>query len=120
MYLPSWRDLASSRLSLQRWQVLAAARDRHAAIGDDDLAGDKAGGRRGEEKGDAGDVLGLADAAERRRLQAALELRRILPERPGEVGLDQPGGDAVDADIVLAPLDREVAGELEIRRLGDA
>ena len=44
---------------------------------------------------------------------------RIVPQRLGEIGLDQAGRDAVHADAVLAELDREIAGELHVGSLRD-
>ena len=44
---------------------------------------------------------------------------RVFPERAGKVCLDEAGGDAIDADIVGAKLNRIVAGELEVGGLGN-
>src|SRR5581483_5729822 len=91
--------------------------DGYPAIRDQDLAGDGPTGRGGQEDRRAGDVVGLADPAERRGLQRAGQALRILPQRAREIGAHQPGRDAVDRDVARPPLYREVAGELEIGRL---
>ncbi len=59
------------------------------------LASDPAGGIAGEEDGQVGDVLGLAQAAGR---QAGGErVAEVVDQHLGEVGLDQAGSDADDA-----------------------
>ena len=70
-------------LPIRGWSLAA---DRHPRIGDDGLAGDEGAGLAGQHDGDAADVVGLADAAQRRRLQALVEILRVVPQRAGEVG----------------------------------
>src|SRR6185437_14026479 len=77
---------------------------RHAAVDHDRLAGHEGRGI-GSEIGDrAGDLVGLADAAERRGGTAALQPLLVLPQRAGEIGLDEAGRDAVDAHALGPPL----------------
>src|SRR5215213_10400940 len=96
------------------------SRDRHAAVGDDYLAGDEACGGRRQEGGDAADLVRGADAPQRRRAVAALERLLVLPQGAREIGLDEPRRDAVDAHVLRPPLDREVAAEGEIGGFRDA
>src|SRR5687768_15283586 len=89
--------------------------DRAPAVDRDDLSGDV--GRAGEEVYRLRDVLGRADAPERRagddaRALAGLELAVV---RPG----DRPGGHAVHAHLGRE-LERERARERGEARLGDA
>ena len=53
------------------------------------------------------------------RAVEAFSVLRIVPQRLGEVGLDQAGRDAVHADIVLAVFAGEVARELHVGGLRD-
>ena len=48
-----------------------------------------------------------------------LQRLRILPQCAGEVGSDQAGRNAIDADIVLSPFDREIARKLNVGGFGD-
>ena len=52
--------------------------------------------------------------------QALFEILGVVPQRLGEVGLHQAGRDGVHADVVGPVLEREVARELHVGRLGDA
>src|SRR5262245_29277091 len=96
------------------------SRYSYTAIRHDDGAGHVRRGLAGEEGDDAADLVGLADAAQGRRSEARLESLLVLPQGTCEVRLDDAGGDAVDAHVLPSPLDRKAAGELEVRRLGDA
>ena len=71
----------------------------------------KLAGVGGEVDHGAGDLVGLADAAQRRGRGAALEVALVFPQRAGEIGLDQAGRDAVDANVFRAPFAGEVAAE---------
>src|SRR5271165_2043013 len=97
----------------------SAARDGGAAVDDDHLAGHERARGRGEKDGGAGDLIRLADPSQRRRRRHRLQRVRVLPQGAGEVRAHEAGRDAVDADVVTAELDREIAGELEVRGLGD-
>src|SRR5579862_9598480 len=85
--------------------------DRVAAIDDDCLPGHEIPGARGEQHRGSGNLVRLADAAKRRSRSRALEVVGIFPQRPGKVGADEAGGDAVDTDIVRPELDGEIARE---------
>ena len=106
-------------LSLPRGGEVSAA-DRHAAVGDQGLAGDEGAGLAGQQHRQAADVVGLAEAAQRRRRLARRAPLRILVQGAREVRRHQAGRDGVHADIVGPVLDREVARELHVGRLGDA
>src|ERR1700679_4191860 len=73
------------------------SRDRGAAVDDDSLSRHERAGARGEEDRGAGDLVGFADAAERRAFVGRFQGRGVFPERAREVGLDQAGRDAIDA-----------------------
>ena len=89
--------------------------DAGAAVDDVGVAGDPARLVAGQERGQVGDVLGLAEAPRRHaRRQVVAE---VLDEVRGEVGLHEPGGDADDAG--RADLAGELAGHVDQRRLGD-
>lgn len=62
-----------------------------------------------------GDVLGLAEAAERRLLGKVLE--RFLAQYLDHIGLDDAGGNAVDADAARRQLHRERARQADERVL---
>src|SRR5262245_4533186 len=102
------------------WPVacLAASRDRHAPIGNDDLAGDEARSRRGKERSDAADLVGFADPPQRRARQSALQQHFVLQQRASEVGVDEARCDTVDAHVLWSPLNGELAGQGKIRRFG--
>src|SRR5437867_2753927 len=80
---------------------------RSPAFGYEHGAGHEGGRARGQEGGDAADVVGIADAPQRRGLQPRLEALLVLPQRAREVGLHQAGGDAIDAHVLGTPLDGE-------------
>ncbi len=82
-------------------------------------AGEEGGGGGAEEGGGPGDVVGLADAADGGAGLDALEQGGVFPQGLREVGPDQAGGDAVDADAGGAELDGEVADELHVGGLRD-
>src|SRR5690606_35970692 len=90
------------------WGRCSAAGGDHAAVDDDGLARQEGARRPREHHGDAGDVLGLAEAAQRIGGLGGGAPLRILVERAGEVGLDQARGDAVDADVLGAPFAAQV------------
>src|SRR5581483_9484399 len=96
------------------------AADGSSAIDHQVLPGDVAAGRRAEKHHRAGHVVGLSEPAQGGDIFRPPGDLRVLPQRSGEVGLDETGRDTVDSDIVRAELDGEIAGELEISRLGDA
>ena len=93
---------------------------RAAAVDDDRLPGHEGRGRARR-----GRPPRRQSRAARRSAAAAcasvtaFSVSRILPERAGEIGPDQPRRDAVDAHLVRPELGGEVARELEVRRLGD-
>ena len=68
-------------------------------------------GRRGEEDGGAGDVLGLAPAAGRDAVEDRLVAGRVGAQRLGVVGLDVAGRDRVDVDALRRPLVGEQLGQ---------
>src|SRR5205807_8195633 len=92
----------------------------NAAIGDDALPGDARGGVGGEEHRDAADIARLAEPPQRRRLDALVAPLLVLPQRAGELGLDQPGSYRVDADALRPPFRREIAHQVMVGGLGNA
>ena len=91
-----------------------------AAVDHNGLAGYVAAGLRGQKEGGTGDLVRLADAAERRLRVSSLQILRIFPQRTREVGANEARRDAIDAHVVRTELDRKIARELHVRRLGDA
>src|SRR5579875_19832 len=67
----------------------ASIGDGNTAVDDNGLTGDVAARLRGEEHGDAVNVLRLAQASQRRRGDAAARAFRIVPEGACEIGLDE-------------------------------
>ncbi len=63
---------------------------------------------------------GSLDTAQGRAGGRALERIGILPQRAREVRFHQPRRDAVGANVIRPVFHRDVARELEVRRLGDA
>src|SRR5690606_39136213 len=98
----------------------SAAGGDDAAVDDDRLARYERARRAGEHHGHARDVLGLTEPAQRIRGLGGGAPLRVLVEGAGEVGLDQPRGDAVDPDVLGAPFAAQVARELHVGRLRDA
>src|SRR5207237_6457958 len=88
--------------------------NRRAAIDHHGLAGHEVAGLRTQEHGRARDLVGDADAQERRARGRGLEILRVVPQRLGKIGLDQAGRDAVHADVVRAVLAGELAAELDV------
>ena len=96
--------------------VGAGLRERAAAVDHDRLAGDVARPVGREEQDHLGDLVGLADAAERDRLGDRLErVGHLLPHR-GERRADVAGRDAVDAHG-RAVLERAALRERDHARL---
>src|SRR5579864_7890978 len=62
------------------------SRRRHAAVDHDRLPGHEGRGIGGEIGDRACDLVGLADAPERRRGSAALQPLLVFPQRTGEIG----------------------------------
>ena len=83
-------------------------RDCRAAVDNDRLPGDKGAGARGEQQRHPGNVLGLAEAAQRRGGFARGAALRVLVKHPGELGLDETRGNAIDPDIVGSPFGRKI------------
>ena len=90
-----------------------------ATINNHLLAGHEIAGRRAEEYRGAGDLVGDADAQERRPGGRGLQGLRIVPQRLRKVGLDQAGRDAIHAHIVRAVFAGEIARQLHVGSLGD-
>ena len=67
----------------------------------------------------AGDLVGLADAAQGGGGAAAFQALLVFPQRAGEIGLDQARRDAIDAHALRAPFAGEAAAQRKIRRLGN-
>ncbi len=67
---------------------------------------------------DAGERDRLADALHGIGLDRDLQHLFVFPQIFGEIGLDQARCDAVDPDVVTAPLDSQIARQLHVRRLG--
>ena len=63
-------------------------RRRHAAVDHDGLAGHEGRGVGAEIGHRAGDLVGLADPAQRRGGAAAFQALLVFPQRAGEIGLD--------------------------------
>src|SRR6185312_12885994 len=84
------------------------------------LAGDVTGGWQAQEGDRGGDLLGLADASQRRAVEYLVQVIRVGQRGLRALGADVPGCDRVDADAVHRPLRRQVAGELVQRRLAHA
>src|SRR3546814_19149936 len=80
-----------------------------AAIDHDGLAGHEAAGPAAEEDGRPGDLVGLADPAQRIALGRLLGDLRVLPQSTGEIGLDQARPDAFGAHVLRPPFSRAVA-----------
>ena len=80
-------------------KCLQASR-RRPAVDHEDLAGDERGFVRSKEKAQAADVVGLAQPRDRLLAQELLAPCLVLPEIGAEVGLDQAGGEGVDADAM--------------------
>src|ERR1700685_2124791 len=97
----------------------ASASDRRAAIDDDGLSGHERSGLRDEINSGPGNLVGFADSPKRRPCGDRLQRLRILPQCPGEVGSYQAWSNAIDADIVLSPFDREIARQLNVGGFGD-
>src|ERR1700677_3327132 len=93
--------------------------DRRAAIDDDGLPGHERSGLRGEVNSSPGNLIGFADSPERRPRGDRLQRLRILPQCAGKVRSYQAGSNAIDANIVLSPFDREIARKLNVGCLGD-
>src|SRR5260221_1088443 len=90
-----------------------------AAAGADKLAGDPLGVARSQKGGDAGNVINLADAAERGlRDSAGLEVGADEACGVYAFGLDHAGGDGVDADLLRAKFVGEDASDGVDRALG--
>src|SRR5579871_6559846 len=105
------------------WMVYGKALHRcggHAAVDHDGLPGHEGRGIRGEISHRARDLVGLADPPQRRGGAAVFQALLVLPQRAGEIGLDQARRDAVDADALRAPFAGEAAAQREIGSLGDA
>src|ERR1019366_2277709 len=88
----------------------------HAAVDGEHVPGDVGGLFAGQELHGAGDVLGLADAAER-NLGEVLGLH-FIGQDPRHVGLDVAGGDGVDGDAAAADLLGEGLGHGDHAALG--
>src|SRR6266513_1957656 len=97
-----------------------AATDQTAAVHHQSLSGDEAAGARGEQHRRAGDIIRLPEAAQRIGAREGSGAPRIRPQRLGETGADDAGRDAVDADVVRTPFDRQIARQLHVGRLGAA
>src|SRR3984957_10318087 len=108
------------RCSATAAAMLSRSGNRHAAVDDDGLPSHIASRLRCQQNCGAGDLVRLADAAKRRLFVPSFEIVRIFPQRARKVGADEARSDAVDADIVRSKLDGKIAGELQIRGLGDA
>src|SRR5947207_15713856 len=70
-------------------QRLKQLKQAHAAIGDDALTSDKRSRIGRKEYRNAGDIARLTEATQRRVGDALGAARLVLPQRTGEVGLDQ-------------------------------
>src|SRR5690606_30167768 len=73
------------------------------AVDHDGLARDERARGPRQHHRDAGDVLGLAEPAQRIRGLGGGAPLGVLVQRPGEVGLDEAGRDAVHTDVLGAP-----------------
>src|SRR5262249_41909293 len=116
----AWRPLTSAFLSMRRMPVFASPEhaapslerlllDRHgvverepAAVGVDRFPGDIACLRRSEEDGNRRDLVGVADAPERRARQYPPFGLPVGRHRFEAVVHDRAGTDGVDADAVGA------------------
>src|SRR5258708_12093437 len=90
------------------------------AVSDDALPGDERRGVGGQEHRDAADIARLAEPPQRRRLDAFVTPLLVLPQRAGELGLDQPGSYRIDTDVLRPPFGREMAHQLIVSGLADA
>src|SRR5213076_1973601 len=93
-----------------------ARSDELTTVDDEGLPGDPAGALAGEEGDGLADVLGFADPAERCRARDGRLV--VLPERFGEAGADDAGGDGVHP-YLRAEFEGEVLGEVDEGGLGD-
>src|SRR5215208_609105 len=86
-------------------------------------AGDEGGVVRGEEDDGARDFGRFADAAHRVHALDRREVfraARLLREPLDPLGADRSGGDGVDPDPAVGPLDRQVLGQAGSDELGGA
>src|SRR5690606_28610151 len=90
------------------------------AIDHHGLAGHEGTGRACKKDCRARNFIRHADALQRRAGGGALQNVRVVPQRLGEIGLDEARRDAVHADIVRAIFNGEVAGKLHVSSLGHA
>ena len=91
-----------------------------AAVDDVGGAGDVGGFVGGEEGDEAGDLFGLAHAAERDVGEEGVELGLVVEQLGVDGGDDGAGGDVVDGDAERAEFDGEVAHEHAHAALGGA
>src|SRR5690606_18106526 len=78
--------------------------DGIAAVDRQGRAGDEVGGGRGEEDGDAGEVVGPAPAPGRRaRQNLVVQALDLLAGAQRQLGVDPAGQDAVHLDVVGGP-----------------
>ena len=91
-----------------------------SAVEVEHLAGQPGRFRRAQEDHGIGDLLGLSGAAERGVLEVVLDEARHQVGALGERGVDEPGGDRVDADSPRAHLQRRDLGEHRQAGLGRA
>eukprot|EP01136_Pigoraptor_vietnamica_P039176 Opistho-1_new@109511 len=89
-----------------------------AAIDDDHLAIDESTGGRGKEHRGAGNLFGLADAAQRGHLHAPRHERLIAQQPVGKARRDQSRGDCIGPHPPRSPLHRQVTRQLGDARLG--
>ena len=68
--------------------MLRSAGDGHATVGNDSLPRDEGARARGQKHRNAADVIGLADAPERRQTFVVREHFGIFPERARKIGLE--------------------------------
>src|ERR1700740_2687902 len=84
------------------------------------MPGDKRRGAESKENPDAANVARLAQAPQRSRLDALVTPLLVFPQCAGELGLDQPWSNRVDADALRPPFGRKIAHQVMVGGLGNA
>src|SRR5439155_242060 len=97
--------------SIRENAIAQSLNDHRSAIDDESVAGDVGAGARGQEQRSAGNLFRLTKPAKHGCRLAPGAALRVFVEGAGELGHDQPGRDAVDADIVRPPFGGETAAQ---------
>src|SRR6516165_5326993 len=104
MWVPDLRCAADALHRVPDTTTALHRSRRDAAVDHDSLPGHEARSIRAEIRDSAGNLVGLADAPQRRGGAAALQPLFVFPERAREIGLDQTRRDTIDAHAFRSPL----------------